>query len=277
LAGRRSAADNARGSRPEEKAVAYRNIRVEREGSHAVLTMDRPDRRNTLSREAMEEMTDAFRAIGRSDARGVIVAGAGPVFCAGHDFSDMVEAGLGDMRSLLRTCTTLMDTIQAVPQVVIARVHGLATAAGCQLVATCDLAVAAETAAFALPGGKAGWFCHTPTVAVSRAIGRKRAIEMSFTGDPIDASTAADWGLVNRVVPAADLERETRALLDRATRGTRESKGMGKQGFYAHVDMDLPKAYAHAVELMASSSQVPDAREGVRAFVEKRRPDYGDR
>lgn len=257
--------------------MTYRHIRVEREGAHALLTMDRADRRNTLSRDAMEEMTDALREIGRGDARGVIVAGAGPVFSAGHDFADMVDAGLGDMRTLLRTCTTLMETIQAVPQVVIARVHGLATAAGCQLVATCDLAVAADTAGFALPGGKGGWFCHTPTVAVSRAIGRKRALEMSFTGDPVDAQTAAAWGLVNRVVPAAELDRATRDLLDRATRGTRESKGLGKQGFYAHVDMEQAKAYAYASELMASSSQVPDARESVRAFVAKRRPDWGDR
>lgn len=257
--------------------MAYRNIRVAREGAHALLTMDRPDRRNTLSREAMEEMTEALREIGRGDARGVIVAGAGPVFSAGHDFADMVEAGLGEMRTLLRTCTTLMETVQSVPQVVIARVHGLATAAGCQLVATCDLAVAADSAAFALPGGRGGWFCHTPTVAVSRAIGRKRALELAFTGDPIDAETAAAWGLVNRVVPAVELERATRELLDRATRGTRESKGLGKQGFYAQVDMEQPKAYAYASELMAASSQVPDARESVRAFVQKRRPDWGDR
>jgi enoyl-CoA hydratase/carnithine racemase len=261
----------------EETTVTYRHIRVERAGAHALLTMDRAERRNTLSREAMEEMIDAFREIGRSDARGVILAGAGPVFSAGHDFGDMTDAGLAEMRTLLRTCTTLMETILSVPQVVIARVHGLAVAAGCQLVATCDLAVAAHTATFALPGGKAGWFCHTPTVAVTRAVGRKRALEMSFTGDPIDAATAADWGLVNRVVPAADLERETLALLDRATRGTRESKGMAKQGFYAQVDLPLPQAYAYASELMASSSQVPDAREGVTAFFEKRRPDYGDR
>jgi enoyl-CoA hydratase/carnithine racemase len=257
--------------------MTYRHIRVERAGAHALLTMDRADRRNTLSRAAMEEMTDAFRAIARGDARGVVVAGAGPVFSAGHDFADMVDAGLGDMRTLLRTCAALMETIQAVPQVVIARVHGLATAAGCQLVATCDLAVAADTAAFALPGGRGGWFCHTPTVAVSRAVGRKRALEMSFTGDPIDAATAADWGLVNRVVPADDLERATLALLDRATRGTRESKGMAKQGFYTQADLPLPQAYAYASELMASSSQTADGRESVRAFIEKRARDYGGR
>ena len=215
-----------------------------------------------------------MREVGASDARGLLLAGEGPVFCAGHDFADTVHADLPAMREMLQLCTELMTALQSIPQVVIARVHGLATAAGCQLVASCDLAVAAESAGFALPGGKGGWFCHTPLVAVARAVPRKRALEMAFTGDVIDAHTAAAWGLVNAVVPAAELDAACLDLLRRATRGSRGAKALGKQGFYAQVDLDQPKAYAYAVELMAASSQTPDAREGMAAFLEKRPPRF---
>jgi enoyl-CoA hydratase/carnithine racemase len=160
---------------------------------------------------------------------------------------------------------------------VVARVHGLATAAGCQLVATADLAVAADAAAFAIPGGKGGWFCHTPLVAVARNIGRKRALEMAFTGDVIPAATAAEWGLLNRVVPAADLERQTLELLGRATRGSALSKGIGKQCFYAQIDLDQEKAYRHAIEVMASTSQTDDGQEGMKSFLEKRSPRFTNR
>jgi enoyl-CoA hydratase/carnithine racemase len=150
----------------------------------------------------------------------------------------------------------------------------LATAAGCQLVATADLAVASEDAAFAIPGGKGGWFCHTPLVAVARAVPRKRALEMAFTGDVIDAETAAAWGLVNAVVPAAELDAACLELLHRATRGSRQSKALGKQGLYAQIDLDQSQAYAYAIELMAASSQTPEARERMAAFLEKRSPRY---
>src|SRR5689334_14078868 len=213
--------------------MGYEHIGVERSGDFATITMNRPQRRNALSLEHMRELITAFGEVGNSDARGIVLAGNGPVFSAGHDFADMAGADLPFMRQLLWTCTALMESIQEAPQVVIARVHGLATAAGCQLVATCDLAVAAATAGFATPGGKGGWFCHTPLVAVSRNVGRKRALEMALTGDTIDAATAADWGLVNRVVPLEELERETHDLLTRATRGSPLSKAMGKRGFYA--------------------------------------------
>jgi enoyl-CoA hydratase/carnithine racemase len=161
-----------------------------------------------------------------------------------------------------------------VPQPVVARVHGLATAAGCQLVASADLAVASEDAGFAAPGGKGGWFCHTPMVAVARNVGRKRAMEMALSGDVIDARTALDWGLVNRVVPAAQLDDAVHDLLERTTRGSAESKGIGKQALYAQIDLDQPKAYAYAVEVMAATSQIPDAQEGMRAFLEKRKPHW---
>jgi enoyl-CoA hydratase/carnithine racemase len=249
-------------------------VRVEPEGDFARVTMDVPQRRNALSLDHMRQLLAAVREVGASDARGVLLAAEGPVFCAGHDFGDMVRADLQAMRELLALCTELMTTLQSIPQPVLARVHGLATAAGCQLVATADLAVASEDAGFAIPGGKGGWFCHTPLVAVARAVPRKRALEMAFTGDVIDARTAADWGLVNAVVPAADLDAACRDLLRRATRGSRSSKALGKQGFYAQVDLDQAKAYAYAIELMAASSQTADAREGMAAFLEKRSPQF---
>ena len=257
--------------------MGYDQITVSRDGDYTTITMNRPDRRNALSFAHMVELTRAVSEAGESDALGVIVAGNGPVFCAGHDFADMASANLPAMRKLLFQCTEMMDTIQEIPQVVIARVHGLATAAGCQLVATCDLAVAADTAGFATPGGKGGWFCHTPVVALSRNVGRKRALEMALTGDVIDAATAADWGLVNRVVPLQDLEAETLDLLRRATRGSPMSKGLGKRGFYAQVDLDQPKAYAYAVEVMAGASQTADAQEGMHSFLEKRPPRWVNR
>jgi enoyl-CoA hydratase/carnithine racemase len=170
-----------------------------------------------------------------------------------------------------------MQTLQAIPQPVIAQVQGLATAAGCQLVASCDLAVAAETARFAVPGGRGGWFCTTPGVALVRAVGRKRALEMLLTGDPIDARTALEWGLVNRVVPAERLGEETRELLARATRGSAASKGIGKQAFYRQADLDTAAAYAYATEVMAAASQTQEAAENRRAFLEKRAPRFDDR
>jgi enoyl-CoA hydratase/carnithine racemase len=216
----------------------------------------------------------AFRQIGDSDALGIVLAGAGPVFSAGHDFADVADADLPAVRSLLMTCTELMTLIQHVPQPVVARVHGLATAAGCQLVATADLAVASENAAFAAPGGKGGWFCHTPMVAIARNVGRKRAAEMAFSGEVIDAATALDWGLINQVVPAERLDTAVGALLERVTFGSAVSKGIGKQALYTQIDLEQPKAYDYAIEVMAATSQLPDAREGMRAFLDKRKPQW---
>ncbi|WP_017557424.1 enoyl-CoA hydratase-related protein [Nocardiopsis baichengensis] len=249
-------------------------VLVERSGPHATVTMNRPERRNALSEGFMDELTAAFEEVAATDALGVTLAGAGPVFSAGHDFADVAAADHDTARRLLTTCTRLMRTVQSVPQVVVARVHGPAVAAGCQLVATCDLAVAGYSAAFAAPGGKGGWFCHTPMVAVSRNIGRKRAMEMALTGDPVDAATAAEWGLVNRAVPDAELEEAARDLLDRATRGSPRSKALGKQAMYAQLDRPESDAYAYAVEVMAASSQTPEAREGTAAFLEKRPPEW---
>jgi enoyl-CoA hydratase/carnithine racemase len=253
---------------------AYRHILLARHGDFVTVTMNNPAKRNALSAEHMHELIDAFTEIGASDALGVVLAAEGPVFCAGHDFADVVDHDHASVRSLLWTCTELMTLIQRIPQPVVARVHALATAAGCQLVASADLAVAAESAGFCLPGGRGGWFCHTPAVAVARNVGRKRALEMAMAGDVIDAHTAAEWGLVNRVVPDAQLDTAVQDLLERVTRGSAESKGLGKQAFYAQVDLDQPKAYAYAVEVMAAASQLPDAAEGMHAFLGKRKPGW---
>ncbi|MBB1153889.1 MULTISPECIES: enoyl-CoA hydratase-related protein [Amycolatopsis] len=254
----------------------YEHILVKRDGDTVTITMNRAARRNSLSAEHLGELLAAFREAGESDATGIVLAAAGPVFSAGHDFGDVASRDLMGVRELLTLCTTLMRTMESVPQVVIARVHGLATAAGCQLVASCDLAVAAESSGFALPGGKGGWFCHTPAVPVARAIGRKRLMELALTGDVIDAATALDWGLVNRVVPDDSLDEAVADLLGRATRGSRASKAMGKQTLYAQLDRPEADAYAIAVEVMASASQLPGAREGMAAFLEKRKPDWTD-
>src|SRR5215469_3275465 len=254
--------------------MAYELITLEYEDDFATITMNNPKRRNALSLKHMLELTAAFREVGESNALGVILAANGPAFSAGHDFADVVDRDLVAVRKLLRVCTTLMDTIQEIPQPVLARVHALATAAGCQLVATCDLAIASLDAGFATPGGKGGWFCTTPMVAVSRNIGRKRALEMLLTGDVIDAQTAADWGLINRAVPAAQLVEESQHLLEAATRGSFISKGIGKQAYYAQIDLPQEQAYNYAVEVMASSSQLADAQEGMQAFLEKRKPHF---
>ncbi len=252
----------------------FQHLLVKTDDAITTVTLDRPEKRNALAADVMVELRDALLEIGRSDARGVILAANGPVFSAGHDFADLRGATLADARRLLTTCTEMMDAVQQIPQPVVAKVHAMATAAGCQLVASCDLAVAAASASFAIPGGKGGLFCHTPLVAVARNVGRKRALEMALTGDAIDAETAAAWGLVNRVAPDDELDAATWDLVKRATRGSRESKGMGKHGFYAQVDLDQPKAYAFAIELMAAAATTHDGQEGIASFLGKRRPNF---
>ncbi len=254
--------------------MKYQHITLEEVDGFATVTMCRAQRRNSLSEDHLRELLIAFQYVAESDARGIVLAAEGPVFSSGHDFNDMQGRNHHEMKQLLGVCGELMQLLQQIPQPVIAQVEGLATAAGCQLVASCDLAVAGESAQFQTPGGHGGWFCHTPGVALVRAVGRKRALEMLITGDPIDARTAADWGLVNRVVPDADVAFETRALLQRATRGSSYSKAEGKQAFYRQVDLDVAGAYDLATEVMATTSQSKDGQESICSFVEKRRPDY---
>jgi enoyl-CoA hydratase/carnithine racemase len=254
--------------------VDYRHLAVTSEPPFVEIRMRRPERRNALSEEHLREWVHAVAEVGKGASLGLILAADGPVFSAGHDFSDMSGRSLDEMRRLLAVCAELMLSLQRLPQVVIAQVEGDAIAAGCQLVATCDLAVAAEGVRFAVPGGRGGWFCTTPGVALGRAVGRKQALEMLLTGDPIDAQTALSFGLVNRVAPAAVVPAETRALLARATRGSPASKAAGKLAFYRQMDLELAAAYAEASEVMAAASQTDDAREGVAAFLAKRPARY---
>ena len=193
-------------------------------------------------------------------------------FSSGHDLSEAVGGDITAYRRLFDVCTELMAKLQSIPQPVIAEVQGIATAAGCQLVASCDLAIASEQASFATPGVRIGLFCTTPMVALTRAIGRKRAMEMLLTGQPVDAATAADWGLVNRVVPAQELKSETRRLACRIAEASDVTVAIGKQAFYTQIDLDQPKAYGYAKEVMTMNLMAADAQEGISAFLEKRPP-----
>lgn len=258
--------------------MAYECIQCEREDEITTITMNRPDKRNALSTPMMSELLDAFKAAGRDrETRVVILAANGPAFSAGHDLSELVDGDINAYRAVFDICTELMMAIQAIPQPVIAQVHKIATAAGCQLVATCDLAVAAEEARFATPGVKIGLFCTTPMVALSRAIGRKRALQMLLTGELVPAHTAAEWGLVNQVVPADQLASATRDLAHAIARASSLTVALGKQAFYSQIDLDQPKAYAYAKEVMTMNALAADAQEGMCAFLQKREPAWTGR
>jgi enoyl-CoA hydratase/carnithine racemase len=253
----------------------YRNIQFDLDGSIAYVTMNRPERRNALSVEHMEELIDCFKTIGQDkEAAAVILRANGPAFSAGHDLSELIDKPPDVYRHVFAVCMELMETIQSIPQPVIAQVHGVATAAGCQLVATCDLAVAAEEARFATPGVKIGLFCSTPMVALSRAVGRKKAMEMLLTGEFISAREALTAGLVNKVVPAAELESEARALAEKIVAASPLVVGIGKQAFYRQLDMPQHQAYDYASEVMSFNATFADAQEGMGAFLEKRAPKW---
>ena len=252
-------------------------VRVDRNGDYVTVTLSNAAKRNALSLDVLLALTTAFDDIGRSDALGVILAAEGPVFSAGHNFGEMKGASEADALHLFTVCSELMQTMHSIPQPIVARVHALATAAGCQLVATCDLVVASESAGFAIPGGKGGLFCHTPLVAVARSLTPKRALEMAMTGDVISAQTALEWGFINEVVADGELQNATQSLLERACRGSRESKGIGKKAFYRQVSMNESDAYAFASAVMAESVVSDVAQEGINAFLEKRPPDFGGR
>jgi len=251
----------------------FESLAVTREGPVAVVTLHRPERRNALSLGLMRELIGCLAEIGREpETRTVILAAAGKVFCSGHDISEMTGRGINGYREIFDVCTELMNRLQAIPQPVIAEVQGPATAAGCQLVAACDLAIAAEEAWFATPGVKIGLFCTTPMVALTRAIGRKRALEMLLTGEPVGAAVAVEWGLINRAVPARDLQAETRKLAARVASASSLVIALGKQAFYTQIDLDQPKAYAYAKEVMSMNALAADAQEGMTAFLDKRSP-----
>jgi enoyl-CoA hydratase/carnithine racemase len=249
----------------------YSYIRSEREGSLAVVTLNRPERRNAMSLDLMRELIAGLDEIADTPGvRAMILAAAGKVFSSGHDLNELVGGTIADYRRIFDVCTQLMLKLQAIPQPVIAQVQGIATAAGCQLVATCDLAVCSSEATFATPGVKNGLFCSTPMVALTRAVGRKRAMEMLLTGKPIDAANAAAWGLVNRVVPPAGLEAETRKLACQIAEASPLTISTGKQAYYAQIELDQPRAYAYAKEVMSMNAAAYDAQEGITAFLEKR-------
>jgi enoyl-CoA hydratase/carnithine racemase len=253
--------------------MQYEHILVERDAPLASITMNQPGRRNALSTPMMTELIDAFKALGREqDVQAIILAANGPAFSAGHDLREMVGGTISSNRHVFDVCTELMTVVQSIPQPVIAQVRRIATAAGCQLVATCDLAVASEEARFATPGVKIGLFCTTPMVALSRAIGRKRALQMLLTGEIIPATTAAEWGLVNTVVPDDQLGEATRSLALSVANASPLTIALGKQAFYAQIDLDQPKAYAYAKEVMSMNAMALDAQEGMCAFLEKRQP-----
>jgi enoyl-CoA hydratase/carnithine racemase len=249
----------------------YRNLLVTLDGPAARIVLNRPEKRNPLSLELMEEMIAALREVSaRQDIRAVVIEGAGPVFSAGHDLSEMIGRNREFLAHLFDRCSLMMETLHEIPQPVIAKVHGIATAAGCQLVAACDLAVAAEGTRFATPGVKIGLFCSTPMVPVSRAVGRKRAMQMLLTGEPIDAATALDWGLVNRVVPQAELESAVVELIQAIVRSSAYTVGTGKQAFYSQIDRVDHDAYEHCELVMTENALAHDAQEGMIAFLEKR-------
>jgi enoyl-CoA hydratase/carnithine racemase len=253
----------------------YRNILFAREGALAFVTMNRPEKRNALSVEHMEELIECLEAIGGEKGISIVILrGEGPAFSAGHDLGEMVGQSKQFYEHEFAVCAKLMKAIVALPQPVIAEVHGVATAAGCQLVATCDLAVASEEARFATPGVKIGLFCSTPMVAVSRKVGRKRAMEMLLTGDFISADEALAAGLVNRVVPAEELSAATRQLADKIAAASPLVVGIGKQAFYRQIDMPLHEAYEYTSAVMVSNAELEDAQEGIQAFLEKRPPEW---
>jgi len=263
---------------PVQDAATYQHLTLTREAACAIVTLNRPDRRNALSLELMQELIRCLDEIAADRGlRVVILAAAGKVFCSGHDLSQMTGRNIDEYRLIFDVCTQLMEKIQSIPQPVIAEVQGIATAAGCQLVATCDLAIASDQAAFATPGVKIGLFCTTPMVALTRAIGRKRAFEMLVTGELIDAKTAADWGLVNRVICAPDLRTATHKLAERIAAASSLVVALGKEAYYAQIDLAQPKAYAYAKEVMSLNALADDAQEGISAFLEKRAPTWTGR
>jgi enoyl-CoA hydratase/carnithine racemase len=239
----------------------------------ATLTLDRPDKRNALSLELMERLTCALDDISRrTDVAVVILAANGSVFSSGHDLAELVDRSAREYQQIFDQCVAMMTTVQRIPQPVIAQVRGVATAAGCQLVATCDLAFADEGASFGTPGVRIGLFCSTPMVAVSRAIGRKRALQMLLTGERIDARTAAEWGLINAAVPAAELEDQVRRVAQQIVRASPLIVGIGKRAFYAQIEMDQHAAYEHTGDVMTMNALMADAHEGITAFLDKREP-----
>jgi enoyl-CoA hydratase/carnithine racemase len=251
----------------------YKDIQVQTDGGICTLLLNRPEKRNALSLNTLEEMGQAIKDLAkRQEVKVVIIRGNGSVFSAGHDLNELVEGELTEYRKIFATCLNTMLLLRKIPQPVIAAVHGIATAAGCQLVAACDLAVATEDARFATPGVKIGFFCTTPMVPLSRVVGRKKALEMLFTGEFISAQEALQFGLVNRVVPTEELDETVKNLAEHICQFSRTVLGSGKQAFYRQIEMSERLAYDYATEVISANGVLPVAREGMVAFLEKREP-----
>ena len=259
-------------------AVALEHLLVEDALPTVLITLNRPDKLNALSVPLMRELTAELERQGaREEVSVIVLKGAGRAFSAGHDLQELVGRSLEEERTVFRTCERLMEAVQSIPQPVIASVHGIATAAGCQLVAACDLAVASAEARFATNGIRNGIFCYTPMVPVSRAIGRKRALEMVLTGAFIDAETAERWGLVNRVVAADQLDASVTELANQIGSLSPLAVRTGKAAFYEQIDLPQGKAYGLMTEAIATNALSEDAQEGMTAFLEKRKPTWKGR
>ena len=254
--------------------MAFEHLRVDGDDVVTQITLDRPDRRNALSLDLMRELQ---RALETATGRVVVIAGAGPAFSAGHDLHELVACEGDEAAELFDTCAGLMTAVQSIPQPVIAKVHGVATAAGCQLVASCDLAIAEDGARFATPGVRIGLFCSTPMVPLTRAIGPKRAMQMLLTGDLIDAATAVEWGLINEAVPAGELDAAVDALARKVAEASPMVLALGKRTFYEQSGIPQGDAYALAAKVMAENAATDDAHEGISAFLEKRPPSWTGR
>jgi len=262
----------------KEIIVTYDEITCTTDGAVGFLTLNNPEKVNALSRKMIGEMTDALTALAGDESIKVLVIRAeGKHFCAGHDLEEMVGNGIKEYKEIFDQCTEMMQLIHDLPQPVIAQVQGIATAAGCQLAAWCDLVVAEEGARFATPGVKIGLFCTTPMVAVTRAIGRKAALEMLLTGRYYPAQEAKELGLINRVVPLADLAAETEALAHDIAGASGFALRIGKQGFYAQVDQPDVDALHYAKNTIAMNCMAEDAQNGIKAFLDKETPEWKDR
>ena len=258
--------------------MEYKHIIVSSRGKVGTITLNSPNTANALSKDMIRELNDALHITGDDPAvEAIVIKANGKHFCSGHDLSEMVGAAMVDYKLIFEQCTRMMTLVQEIPKPVIAGVHGVATAAGCQLVATCDLAVATETARFATPGVKVGLFCTTPMIALSRAVGRKRALEMLFTGRMVSAAEALSWGLINRVVPEGELEDAVMGLAENIVSASTLVLGIGKRAFYATIDIDQRAAYQLANTAMTANLMSEDSQEGIKAFLAKRPPEWTGR
>ena len=251
--------------------MTYKDILFSTEGPIATLTLNSPKTINALSKNMIGEMIDALTAVSRDESvKVLIIKAAGKHFCAGHNLSEMVDSGVKEYKFIFDQCTKMMQLIHEIPQPVIGQVQGIATAAGCQLAAWCDLVIASEDARFSTPGVKIGLFCTTPMVAISRAIGRKMAMEMLVTGREFPAKEAKELGLVNRVVPFEDLDSTTKELAKKICEASRFALSIGKQGFYAQIDQTDDKAFHYAKHTIVMNNLAEDAQNGIKAFLEKK-------